>query len=197
MWDIHAIESEVNRLIWSQYPQHVTHYWFNEFTTEGPIRRTREGAWMGADKNSSRRRWKLQQDEHVFQHTSPTHYPSWPSPRSHWSATRPRNQHTTFRPENAAERQTSSPLTNNGQTGEHHRSDRPCWWNLATSTKWLHTGQADATHRSDRSQPESPKSPNRTTDLQTDPNSKQPQHRTTANSPRRSPEQKPTKGCTG
>jgi hypothetical protein len=43
------------------------------------------GEWMGADKNSSRRRWKLQQDEHGFQHTSPTHYPNWPSPRSHWS----------------------------------------------------------------------------------------------------------------
>jgi hypothetical protein len=66
----------------------------------------------------------LQQDEQGFQHTSPTHYPSWPSPRSHWSATRSRNQHTTFRPENAAEYQTSSPLTNTSQTGEHHRSDR-------------------------------------------------------------------------
>jgi hypothetical protein len=52
---------------------------------------------MGADKYSSRRRWRLQHDEHGFQHTSPTHYPSWPSPRSHWSATGPRNQHTTFR----------------------------------------------------------------------------------------------------
>jgi hypothetical protein len=52
---------------------------------------------MGADKNSSRRRWRHQQDEHGFQHTSPTHYPSWPSPRSHWSATGPRKQHTTFR----------------------------------------------------------------------------------------------------
>jgi hypothetical protein len=31
---------------------------------------------MGADKNSSRRRWKLQQVEHGFQHTSLTHYPS-------------------------------------------------------------------------------------------------------------------------
>jgi hypothetical protein len=52
---------------------------------------------MGADKNSSRRRWKLQQDKHGFHHTSPNHYPSWPSPRRHWSATGPRNQHTTFR----------------------------------------------------------------------------------------------------
>jgi hypothetical protein len=54
---------------------------------------------MGADKNSSRWRWRLQQDEHSFQHTSPTQYPSWPSPRSHWSATGPRNQQTTFRSE--------------------------------------------------------------------------------------------------
>jgi hypothetical protein len=79
---------------------------------------------MGANKNSSQRRWKLQQDEHDFQHTSPTHYPCWPSPRSYWSATGPRNQHTTFRPENAAEHQTSSLQTNTGQTCEHHRSDR-------------------------------------------------------------------------
>jgi hypothetical protein len=52
---------------------------------------------MRADKSSSQRRWRLQQDEHGFQHTSPTHYPSWPSKRSHWSATGPRNQQTTFR----------------------------------------------------------------------------------------------------
>jgi hypothetical protein len=55
------------------------------------------GEWMGADKKSSRRRWRLLQDEHDFQHTSPTLYPSWPSPRSHWSATGPRSQHATFR----------------------------------------------------------------------------------------------------
>jgi hypothetical protein len=79
---------------------------------------------MGADKKSSRRRWELQQDEHSFQHTSPTHYPCWSSPRSHWSATGPRNQHTTFRPENAVEHQTSSLQTNTGQAGETHRSDR-------------------------------------------------------------------------
>jgi hypothetical protein len=52
---------------------------------------------MGADKNSSRRRWKLQQDEHGLQHMSLTHYPSWPSTHSHWGATEPRNQHTTLR----------------------------------------------------------------------------------------------------
>jgi hypothetical protein len=104
------------------------------------------GESMGADKNSSRRRRKLQQDEHGFQHTSPTHYPNWPSPRSHWSATGPRNQHTTFRPKISAEHQTSSPLTNTDQTSEHHQSDRSLLVRVDTSTKWLHTGQAGATH---------------------------------------------------
>jgi hypothetical protein len=80
---------------------------------------------MGADKNSSRRRSKLQQDEHGFQHMSPTHYQGWSSPRSHWSSTGPRNQHTTFRPrETQRKNQTSSLQTHTGQTGEHHRSDR-------------------------------------------------------------------------
>jgi hypothetical protein len=111
---------------------------------------------MGADKNSSRRRWKLQQDEHGFQHTSPTHYPNWPSPHSHWSATGPRNQHTTFRLENTAEHQTSSPLTNTGQTGEHHWSDQSLLVRVGNFPKWLHTSQAGATYRSDRSKPESP-----------------------------------------
>jgi hypothetical protein len=41
-------------------------------------------------------------------------------------ATGRRNQHTTFRPENAVEHQTSSLQTNTGQIGEHHRSD----WSL-------------------------------------------------------------------
>jgi hypothetical protein len=75
---------------------------------------------MGADKISSRRIWRLQQDEHGFQHTSPTHYPSWPSPRSYWSATGPRNN-----------KQPSEPkLTNTDNGNLHgllpvlHRSDR-------------------------------------------------------------------------
>jgi hypothetical protein len=67
----------------------------------------------------------------------------------HWSATGPRNQHTTFRPKKAVEHQTSSLQSNTGQTS-------PCWWELATSTKWLHTGQAGVTHRSNRSKHESP-----------------------------------------
>jgi hypothetical protein len=39
--------------------------------------------------------------------------------------------------------------------------------------------------------------PNRPTELQTDPTSKQPQHGTTTNSPKRSPEQNSTGVCTG
>jgi hypothetical protein len=152
---------------------------------------------MGADKKFSRRRGRLQQDEHGFQHTSPTHYPNWPSPRSHWSATEPRNQLPTSQTRERSGTTTSSPLTNTGQTGEHHRSDQSLLVKLGDFHKWLHTGQAGATHRSDQSQPESPKTPNRPTDLQTDPNSKLLQHRTTANTPKRSPEQKPNRGCTG
>jgi hypothetical protein len=61
----------------------------------------RGGEWMWADKNSSRRRLKLQQDElarsdpqnHML-HTSTF---CLPKPRSHWSATGPRNQQTTLR----------------------------------------------------------------------------------------------------
>jgi hypothetical protein len=34
-----------------------------EWPYEGPIRRPERGEWMGADKNSSRRRLKLRQDE--------------------------------------------------------------------------------------------------------------------------------------
>jgi hypothetical protein len=41
------------------------------------------------------------------------------------------------------------PVSTIGQTG-------PCWWNWGTSTKWLYADQTGETHRSDRSQPESP-----------------------------------------
>jgi hypothetical protein len=53
-----------------------------------------------------------------------------------------------------------------------------------------HTGQTDPSLKA-------PKAPNKPTDHQTDQNSKQQQHKRTANTPRRSPEQKPTTGCTG
>jgi hypothetical protein len=82
------------------------------------------------------------------------------------------------------------PVSTTGQTS-------PCWWELTTSTKWLHTDQAVQHTGQTGPSLKAPKSPNRPTDLQTDPNSKQLQHRTTANTPRRLPEQKPTKGCTG
>jgi hypothetical protein len=53
-----------------------------------------------------------------------------------------------------------------------------------------HTGHTDHSLKA-------PKAPNRPTDHQTDPNSKKQQHGTTTNTPRRSPEQNPTEGCTG
>jgi hypothetical protein len=52
---------------------------------------------MGADKNSSRRRLKLQQDELARSdpqnHTLRTSTFRLPKPRSHWSATGPRRKH--------------------------------------------------------------------------------------------------------
>jgi hypothetical protein len=53
-----------------------------------------------------------------------------------------------------------------------------------------HTGQTDHSLKA-------PKAPNKPTDHQTDPNSKQQHHRTTVNTPRLSPEQNPIEGCTG
>jgi hypothetical protein len=152
---------------------------------------------MGADKNSSRRRCRLQQDEHGFLHTSSTDYPNRPSPRSHWSATEPRNQLLASQTRERSGTPTSSPLTNTGRTGEQHRSDRSLLVKLGDFHR-------KAPHRSNRCntpvRPVSarkPKTPNRPTELQTDPNSKQLQHRTTTNTPRRSPEQKHKRGCTG
>jgi hypothetical protein len=56
----------------------------------------RGGEWMGADKNSSRGRLKLRQDElarsNPRNHTLRTSTPRLPKPRSHWSATGPRNK---------------------------------------------------------------------------------------------------------
>jgi hypothetical protein len=52
---------------------------------------------MGADKNSSRGRLKLRQDELAWSdprnHTLRTSTFRLPKPRSHWSATGPRNKH--------------------------------------------------------------------------------------------------------
>jgi hypothetical protein len=71
----------------------------------------------------------------------------------------------------------------------HHTRKRP-----STGPRTTHGPQS---HRSDRSPPESPKTPNRPTELQTGPNSKQQQHGTTKNSPKRSPKQKPIGVGTG
>jgi hypothetical protein len=62
--------------------------------SEAPIRQPKRGEWMGADKNSSRRRLKLWQDEPARSdpqdHTLRTSTFRLPTPRSHWSATGPR-----------------------------------------------------------------------------------------------------------
>jgi hypothetical protein len=79
---------------------------------------------MRADKNSSRRRWKLQQDEHGLQHTSPTHYPSWPSHVATGVLLDLGTNPQPHKPENAAEHNTRASLNYTGQAGEHHRSDR-------------------------------------------------------------------------
>jgi hypothetical protein len=56
----------------------------------------RGGEWMGADKNSSRGRLKLRQDElarsNPRNHTLHTSTFRLRKPRSHWSATGPRNK---------------------------------------------------------------------------------------------------------
>jgi hypothetical protein len=106
---------------------------------------------MRADKNSCRRWWKLQQDEHDFQHTSPTHYPNWPT---HVATGVPLDLGTNTQPcDPRAQRNTKPrvhwptpvrPVSTTGQTG-------PCWWYWTTFTEGLHTGQAGETHRSDRS----------------------------------------------
>jgi hypothetical protein len=153
---------------------------------------------MGADKNSSRRRWKLLQDEHGFQHTSPTHYPSLRSPRSHWNATGPRNQHTHLS-NSRTQRNTKSrvyratpvrPVSTTGQTGSAGETEQLSLSGSTPVRSVRHTGKIGHSLKA-------PKAPNRPNDHQTDPNSKQQQHRTTANTTRRSPEQKPTEGCTG
>jgi hypothetical protein len=72
---------------------------------------------MRADKNSSRRRWKLQQDEHGNQARLRLNYPSWSRPRSHWSATGPRNQQLNHTPQTHNQKQSSL-------LSVSHRSDR-------------------------------------------------------------------------
>jgi hypothetical protein len=128
---------------------------------------------MGADKISSRRRWKLLQDELGFQHTSLTHHPIG---QIHIATGVLLNLGTNFqpyRPENAAEHQTSSPLTNTGQTGEHHRSDRSLLVKLGDFHRKAPHRSDRCNTPSDRSQLESSKTPNRPTELQIDPNPNQ------------------------
>jgi hypothetical protein len=82
----------VPRLALGAKPLHDTYQW-----VKGPLGDQRGGEWMGADKNSSRMRLKLQQDELARSdpqnHTLRTSTFHLPKPRSHWSPTGPRNKH--------------------------------------------------------------------------------------------------------
>jgi hypothetical protein len=117
------------------------------------------GEWMGAGKNSSRRRQMLQQDEHGFQHTSPTYYPSWPRPCSHWSATSPRNQQSTSQTREHSGTPTSS-LTNLNRSGLWAPPVRlvPAGGTWELPQKGPYTGQVGVAQRSDRFKPGNPKS---------------------------------------
>jgi hypothetical protein len=96
--------------------------------TEGPKRRTREG---GSEWEPIKIFLEEDESSNKMNTTSNTSLrlttQIWPSPRSHWSATGPRNQHTTFRPKNAAEHKPRvyrptpvRPVSTTSQTG-------PCW----------------------------------------------------------------------
>jgi hypothetical protein len=152
---------------------------------------------MGADKNSSRRRGRLQQDEHGFQHTSPTHYPNWPSPCSHWSSTEPRNQLPT-----SQTRERSG--TPNLESTDQHRSDRLAppvrpvpageTWRLPQSGSTpvrpvRHTGQTGHSLEAPKHQTGLPTS--KQTQTRNSPNKGQQQTH-----PDVHPSKKPTKGCT-
>jgi hypothetical protein len=79
---------------------------------DGPESWTREGEWMWADKNSSRTRCLLQQDEHGQPtNFSDLYYPSLPRSYSHWSATDPKNKQPPKLLENVAEQNSSNSRT--------------------------------------------------------------------------------------
>jgi hypothetical protein len=96
---------------------------------EGPIRRTREwgSEWepikilLEGDRGSN----KMNSASNTRHRLN---YPSWPRPRSHWSATDPRNQQTTFwaknSPTRTAETCTACCVCYTGQTDGLRRSDR-------------------------------------------------------------------------
>jgi hypothetical protein len=84
------------------------------------------GEWMGADRGSN----KMNTASNTRLRLS---YPSWSRPRSHWSATDPQNQQTTFQAkthQHTAETCKACCLCYTGQTGDagqnggKSRSDR-------------------------------------------------------------------------
>jgi hypothetical protein len=101
---------------------------------KGPKRRTKGGEWIDTDKNFFLKEIETPTRWTRLQHTSPTHYPSWPRPRNHWSASGPRNQQPTSRTRERSGAPTQASLTYTGQAGEHHRSDRSLLVKPETST---------------------------------------------------------------
>jgi hypothetical protein len=169
------------------------------FVTEGPIWRTREGGseWepikilLEGDRNSNKMNTASTTCLWLTTQVGQAHVATW-VPLDLGT-----NTHTLSTPERSR--------TPNLESTDQHRSDR--WAPPVRPVPAVETGQLSLTD-STLVRPvrrtgqtgyslKAPKAPNRPTDLQTNPNSKQPQHRTTANTPNRSPEQKPTEGCTG
>jgi hypothetical protein len=94
----------------------------------------RVGDWMGADKNFSKEIEAPTRWTRLPTHVSDS-YPSWPRPRSHWSATDPRNQQTILQAKThqhaqrkrarlAASATPVRPMACTGQTGGQSRSGR-------------------------------------------------------------------------
>jgi hypothetical protein len=98
---------------------------------EGPKRRTREGGG-GSEWEPIKILLEGDRGSNKMNTTSNTrlrlNYPNWSRPCSHWSATDPRNQQTTFQAkigqDHAAETCTTCCLCHTGQTDGLRRSDR-------------------------------------------------------------------------
>jgi hypothetical protein len=113
--------------------------------TEGPIRRTREG---GSEWEPIKILLEGDRCSNKMNTTSNTrlrlNYPSWSRPRSHWSATDPRNQQTTFRAKTHKHTQRKlarlaacatpvRPVACADQTGDTGQTGGQSW-----SGRWLH-----------------------------------------------------------
>jgi hypothetical protein len=126
---------------------------------EGPIRRTREGGseWepikilLEGDGNSNKMNTTSNTRLWLTTQVGQAHVATG-VPLDLGTNTQPSDLRTQRNTKPRVYRPTLVRLVSTtGQTG-------PCWWNWATFTKWLHTGQTGETHRLDRSHPKSPQS---------------------------------------